>query len=61
MLTTERQSLRDDSPQAPPHATSLRVTQSVTRSSAGPSYGLPGQPETPRVIYQIKWTGFTPP
>ena len=29
------------------HAAPLRVTQGATRSSAGPSYGLPGQPETP--------------
>ena len=31
------------------HAASLRVSQSATRSSAGPSYGLPGQPATPRM------------
>ncbi len=30
------------------HAASLRVTQSATRSSPGPSYGLPGQPAKPR-------------
>ena len=41
---------------------------SATRSSAGPSYGLPGQPATPAAashqvdwFYSALWTGFTPP
>ena len=41
---------------------------SATRSSAGPSYGLPGQPATPAAashqsdwLYSALWTGFTPP
>ena len=49
------------------HAASLRVTQSATRSSAGPSYGLPGQPATPRAtshqvmhFYSGQWCTFTP-
>ena len=50
------------------HAASLRVTQSATRSSAGPSYGLTGQPATPRTasqkmdqFYAALWTYFAPP
>ena len=49
-------------------AASLRVTQSATRSSAGPSYGLTGQPATPRTasqkmdqFYAALWTYFAPP
>ena len=41
---------------------------SATRSSAGPSYGLPGQPAKPRTasqkvaqFYAALWTYFAPP
>ncbi len=51
-----------------PRCFASRRRKSATRSSAGPSYGLPGQPATPRrASHQVDqfhsafWTNFAPP